>query len=103
MELFLSQVSSTPPLQTPINVSASITTKSQEQGERIHFAKDGSSCKHCNKYDELKRKLDEGHKLLLKMKMEEGGFDEGVILLMQDFTQLETAKGGFTQDPTFCG
>lgn len=94
-----------------------------EEREHIQFRKDASSCHHCKRYEELRLKatctnlsgpeLEEYEKrqlhhaliqaqrgtyLLVKMKMEEGQFPPGTILLTQDFTQLVTEKGGFTQD-----
>lgn len=91
--------------------------------ECIHFVKDASSCKHCCQANELQIQAEQGtlkpkeqvqyqkkklHKalaqaqhgsmLLIKMMLEEGKAKKGTILVMQDFTQLVTTKGGFTQD-----
>lgn len=95
----------------------------REEGERIQYRKDASSCHHCQRYEELKAKgidsnspskeqeeyekkklhhaliqAQRGTYLLIKVRMEEGRYPPGTILLSQDFTQLVTEKGGFTQD-----
>ncbi len=90
--------------------------KIREEGEHIHFVKDGSSCRHCRRVTELQRQEEQGqltaeeqieykkklHKalvqaqrgtmLLIKMKLEEGKAGKSTILLHQDFTQLVTAQ-----------
>ncbi len=86
--------------------------------------KDASSCKHYRRLKELEEKAQGGQRLtkeeqheyeekklhkalaqtqrgtylLIKATLAEGGYSKGTILVAQDFTQLETTKGGFSQD-----
>lgn len=95
----------------------------RKEGERIQWVKDASSCKHCRRLAELQLKvnldvLDEKEKveyeqkrlhkalehtqrakyLVVKVKLEDGKYPAGTVLITQDFTQLVTTKGGFSQD-----
>jgi hypothetical protein len=97
--------------------------KLYEEGEHIHWVKDATSCKHCRRFVELKghqerrvlsKEEEEEYKekelhvaliqaqrgtyQVMKLRFEEGGYAPGTILVLQDFTQLVTAKGGFSQD-----
>jgi len=60
---------------------------------KIHWVKDSSSCKHCDRHRLLLAK----EELLCKTDFEAGKHPNGIFLL-EDFTQLNTAKGGFFQD-----
>lgn len=97
--------------------------REQHEGERIQWVKDASMCKHCRRRDELmakaktkklsKKEKEElkqanlhhaliqaqrGEYLNIKHDLAAGKMAEGTILIVQDFTQLNTTKGGFWQD-----
>jgi hypothetical protein len=71
--------------------------KNRVEGECVHWVSDASICEHLEVHAALIQ-AQRGKFLLQKWQLETGQLGEDTILILQDFTQLRTVKGGFFQD-----